>query len=227
MRRKKSRHRSNNKKFGNLWLITAVILVLFIAGLYYLKDHSHRRPEYHPDKEKTEKSESKFKGVSNQTESVAPANSQPQFDFYNMLSQPQHANNPNNNNNNSSGNSNSNNTIPAPMKSTNPLTSPTSSAKTNTKLQTQNQNATAKKPATITTTQYVLEIATLRDYNKVDEIKAELAINGFNVTTEKVKKGDAVEYRIKVGPYHSLKSAEDDQRRLRNNNMRSILVKAK
>lgn len=223
MRRKKSRRRSNSKKFGNLWLVTAVLVILFIAGLYYLQDHSHRRiePEHHLLKEKAQKSETKLKAEPQKTESVAPTSSQPQFDFYNMLSHPQNAKNPANNTT-TTGNSNHNQAIPAPN-------APVKGAKPSSKLQVPapTQKTTENKPATTPATQYVLQVASLRDYKKVDEIKAELAINGFNVTTEKIKKGDVIEYRINVGPYHSLKAAEADQRRLRANNMNGLLVKTK
>lgn len=232
MRRKKARRRSTSKKSSNLWLVTAVLIILFIAGLYYLKDHGKRRPtENAAIKEKTHEAKSKTKEIKN---TAAPTTSQPQFDFYNMLSEPQSGSNankstPTNSNSNKTSGS-SNNIIPPPSStSLKNATVPTSSPKSNVKLQapTETISKPENKKAVATNSKYILQVASLRDPQKVDELKAELTLNGFNVTTEKVTSNGAIEYRINVGPFTSLKSATADQRRLRRDGTASILVKIK
>jgi cell division protein FtsN len=72
---------------------------------------------------------------------------------------------------------------------------------------------------------YVLHIATLKNPQDVDHLKAELTLLGFDVALQTTPiKGESWT-RIEVGPYTSLADAQADQDRLRKNSISSILAK--
>jgi cell division protein FtsN len=75
-------------------------------------------------------------------------------------------------------------------------------------------------------TQYFLQIATFKNYTAADQLRAKLALLGFDVYIDKIKsKGDTVLNRINVGPYFSYKTAKQDQQRLKENNISGMLRK--
>jgi hypothetical protein len=55
--------------------------------------------------------------------------------------------------------------------------------------------------------QYQLEIVNTSDFNTVDETKASLALLGFEVTINSVKKENKIWYKVLTGPYSDQKSA--------------------
>lgn len=80
------------------------------------------------------------------------------------------------------------------------------------------------KPSIENKTQYFLQIATFKNYAAADHLRAKLALLGFDVYIDKIKsKGDTVLNRINVGPYLFYKSAKQDQQRLNENNINSVL----
>jgi|GEM_PF-2628897 len=87
-----------------------------------------------------------------------------------------------------------------------------------------NEKVNIPKSHTENKTQYFLQIATFKNYTAADQLRAKLALLGFDVYIDKIKsKGDTVLNRINVGPYFSYKAAKQDQQRLNGNNIRSIL----
>ncbi|MCK4869760.1 MAG: SPOR domain-containing protein, partial [Gammaproteobacteria bacterium] len=75
--------------------------------------------------------------------------------------------------------------------------------------------------------QYVLQIAVVKKFAEADRLKAELALLGFDAFVTKVKSRGGEINRVLVGPYFSKKAAVIDQRRLMQNQIKSILHKEK
>ena len=82
-----------------------------------------------------------------------------------------------------------------------------------------------KNPHITPPLQYILHIATLKNPQDVDHLKAELTLLGFDVALQAAPSKSESWTRVEVGPYTSLADAQADQDRLRKNNISSILAK--
>lgn len=81
----------------------------------------------------------------------------------------------------------------------------------------------SRKALAIKSTRYVLQIAALKNMNVADKMRAELTLLGFAVNITSVNANNQVWYRVVIGPYDSLKSAENVQLNLKKNNIHSLL----
>jgi cell division protein FtsN len=83
-----------------------------------------------------------------------------------------------------------------------------------------NKNSSSAQPIS-----YVLHVASLKNENDADRLKAELTLLGFDVTLQTTTVNGTAWIRVEVGPYTSLTDAQADQERLRKNSISSALVK--
>ncbi len=72
---------------------------------------------------------------------------------------------------------------------------------------------------------YLLQAGSFRRYSEADAVKARLALMGLQASIQKVKVGDSVYHRVRVGPFSSFAQAERAQRRLRQASVDSLLMK--
>ncbi len=56
-------------------------------------------------------------------------------------------------------------------------------------------------------------------------MRAQLALQGIEANIKEIQKGGATAYRVWLGPYTTLKSAQKQQRRLQASQIKSALVK--
>ena len=88
-------------------------------------------------------------------------------------------------------------------------------------------NARPVQPVIKPTDQYMLQVASVKQYTDADRLKAELTLLGFNVFIQKYKAGKITLNRVNIGPYASTQAAKLDQNRLRQNKINSLLLKVK
>jgi cell division protein FtsN len=73
--------------------------------------------------------------------------------------------------------------------------------------------------------QYALQVSSVQNPIDADHLRAELSLLGFDVYIEKTKITDKIWNRVNIGPYFSPQAAKTDQKRLAENNIKSILKK--
>lgn len=219
-RRKSKRYAASSASsgpfLGMVWLVFGLLAGLLIATVFYLKQqhklsldsakpHSISHPHMHAVQEQA-----------------------PQFDFYHILP-----------------NSKKEATL-APMEKEKapkvtlqePEMKPTQSTGNASLENTQTENsaiqtaAIEKTPTENTPTQavaeekhYMVQIASVRSYQDADKLKAQLSLMGFAVTIQKINSGDIILNRVVIGPYDTLAAAQEQQKRLRENAITSIVVK--
>lgn len=86
------------------------------------------------------------------------------------------------------------------------------------------------KPATTSATsskesQYVLQVAATSKMSDVDALKAQLSFMGFSVSVQPFVHNGVTWYRVKVGPFPSLESAQKARQTLTNNRLSGILIR--
>jgi cell division protein FtsN len=187
---KKRGNQSNNNGLGSLWAVTAVLVLLFIAALFYLKHHS-TATTHKPAKKITA-----HKTLPQPQESKVKSK-KPQFDFYTILPQSKVGTEV----------TRKSVTPPPALMPKAEISKPVSSS------------------ATKTSTHYLLQVASVKDYKDADSMKAQLTLLGFDVNIQKVKLGNKVMNRVTLGPYNSLHDAQEDQQRLRKNKVNGMLLK--
>jgi cell division protein FtsN len=153
--------------FSKLWVITLLLIVSFVAGLFYLEKQT--KTTHHRTHPTTIKAESK-----------------PKFDFYTVLPQTK------------------------PEVSINNITS--------THIPPPNNSTSANN-------KYLLQVAAVKAFTDADKLKAQLILQGFDVSIQKIKIGDTVWHRVNVGPFNTLGLAQTNQANLRKLNINSILLK--
>ncbi|HHB12543.1 MAG TPA: SPOR domain-containing protein [Chromatiales bacterium] len=72
---------------------------------------------------------------------------------------------------------------------------------------------------------YILQAGSFKRYGEADALKARLALMGLHASIQKVKVGETVYHRVRVGPFPSFAQAEQAQRRLRQASVDSLLMK--
>ncbi len=75
---------------------------------------------------------------------------------------------------------------------------------------------------------YILQVASFKEYEMADALKAKLAISGIKsgIQTVTIKNG-ATWHRVRVGPIHELPRLHEIQLQLQKNNIEFILLKLK
>lgn len=190
----KKRGKQQSNGLGSLWAVTAVLVLLFIAALFYLKHHST------PIRHKPAKKITATKTLP-QPQASKTVSKKPQFDFYTILPQSKVG----------TGVTRKSVTPPPALTPKAGVSNPAPAA--------------ANKP--VTSTRYLLQVASVKEYKDADSMKAQLTLLGFDVNIQKVKLGNKIMNRVTLGPYHSLHIAQEDQQRLRENKVNSILLKLK
>ncbi|QLH42109.1 MAG: hypothetical protein HWD59_04865 [Coxiellaceae bacterium] len=165
--RQRRRQQRSQASFSAWWLVTGALVLLFIAGLYYLKQNSIKLT--HQNQDKTEKSsrhastrDKQDKKAKEPAKTAAAQPVKPQFDFYTVLPESK-VEVPKN--------------LPANKPNSSPLTKPKPPAAP------APSTATDTKPAQsapIPITNYVLQIAAVKDATEADRLKAELTLQGFS-----------------------------------------------
>jgi cell division protein FtsN len=93
------------------------------------------------------------------------------------------------------------------------------------------ESKTSNKTKTTSTTakeNYILQAGSFRNPDQADRLKAKLALQGIVANVQSVKiNNDDTWYRVRIGPLHSIKTLNQTRRRLRENNIASIVVKEK
>lgn len=73
---------------------------------------------------------------------------------------------------------------------------------------------------------FILQIASFQDFNDADQAKAQLALQGVQATIQRVViNGQDVWHRVHVGPYASLKDAQQMRARLTRLGVNAIVLK--
>jgi cell division protein FtsN len=72
---------------------------------------------------------------------------------------------------------------------------------------------------------YLLQVASVKDYSEADRLKAQLSMLGFNVSIQKTTVNGQAWNRVYVGPFSSKQQALEKQQNLRENNVSSMMIK--
>jgi len=75
-------------------------------------------------------------------------------------------------------------------------------------------------------TKYVLQVASLKNASVADKLRAELTLLGFSVNVTANQAANHTWYRVIIGPYNSIKLAQNDQLRLKQNKINALLKQA-
>lgn len=91
------------------------------------------------------------------------------------------------------------------------------------------KQATKKTPnANRESIRYTLQAGSFRNPQQADRLKAELALQGIVANIQPVKINDHdTWYRVRIGPMHDIATLNRTRKRLRENNIASIVVKEK
>jgi cell division protein FtsN len=72
--------------------------------------------------------------------------------------------------------------------------------------------------------QYLVQVGLFRKSNQADELKANLALQGFSPTIQKITAQDGAWFRVTVGPYSSESLAQKQKSRLEKYRIHAVLV---
>lgn len=73
--------------------------------------------------------------------------------------------------------------------------------------------------------EYILQVASVNKFQDADRLRAQLLLLGFEVFINKSRSGNMTWHRVNIGPFKSLKEAEQKQDALRKNEINSMLLK--
>lgn len=85
--------------------------------------------------------------------------------------------------------------------------------------------AKAESATTSKTGHFLLQVASVKNYAEADRYKAQLSMLGFDVNIQKYMFNGQVWHRVNIGPFASRQTALEQQGRLKENGISSILVK--
>lgn len=75
------------------------------------------------------------------------------------------------------------------------------------------------------TTSYVIQLGIFKDFTAADQLKAQLAMQGIEAKIKNIKKSNTVYYRVWIGPYTNHSDATNKQQDLKNNQIKSSVIK--
>ena len=75
--------------------------------------------------------------------------------------------------------------------------------------------------------EYVLQVGSFKSSEEADSLKAQLALMGIETNIEVVKVNTINWHRVRIGPSKDIDQLQTTQKRLRTNNMDSILLKVR
>lgn len=184
---------------GWVWLVSGVLIGLFVAGLVYLSQYAKTLPADAPtatrqkvEPKKTNTADIKAELIKSRREVARELTKAAltKFDFYTILPDLE---------------------VVIPESET---LSPDSH---------QESGEASKKQGT-----YLLQAGSFRKSEQADSLKARLALLGFDVSVETVTiKDNETWHRVRIGPYTDVSALESARSRLRRNDVYTILVKLK
>lgn len=160
-KRKSKRQHKKSAPLG-LWLVSSVLIAVFVGGLVYLKQH--------------EQSITQTVRVAKQkaAKKLAQKPEQPRFEFYNVLP--------------------------------------------NMQVNVDHTEAPSQPSG-----QYILQVASVKNVNDADRLKAQLTLLGFDVHISEFKTKTGTFNRVSLGPYDNVGKAESARERLAKNQYQSII----
>ena len=88
--------------------------------------------------------------------------------------------------------------------------------------------STNKTSSTKTRANFILQAGSFRNPEQADRLRAKLALQGIVANIQSVKiNNDDTWYRVRIGPLDDIKTLNQTRKRLRANNIASIVVKEK
>jgi len=95
------------------------------------------------------------------------------------------------------------------------------------KLNDENNKSVKTKPVATakTATHYTLQLGIFKNYNDADQLKAQMVLQGFEVSIKNFKKENNTLYRVYMGSYPSFASAKKQQHLLEENQIKSKITK--
>ncbi|MBX9586212.1 MAG: SPOR domain-containing protein [Gammaproteobacteria bacterium] len=82
------------------------------------------------------------------------------------------------------------------------------------------------EPKVFSNNQYQLQIASMKQFEDADHLKAQLILQGYKASISKQIRHGSTRYRVIVGPFGSSKAAMTHQQTLKKNGISSILLPA-
>lgn len=76
-----------------------------------------------------------------------------------------------------------------------------------------------------TQSEFILQVASVKQYQDADRLRAQLLLLGYEVFISKSESGKIPWYRVNLGPFTTLNMAEKKQDELRKNHVDSLLLK--
>jgi len=73
---------------------------------------------------------------------------------------------------------------------------------------------------------YVMQAGAYPSFQEADQLRAKLALMGFESKIEKAKVGDSVSFRVKMGPYTQMTSVDIIKKRLKKNGIDAIVTES-
>jgi cell division protein FtsN len=222
--RSKKKKRSGGNKHAGTWIVAVVLIVAFGYGLYWLSTHRGARLNKVPAITTSKKV------APPSTTAAAPQPPKIKFEFYNLLSK-EKVSVPTGSSSTQvppvvPGNSPSKVKIPAPFAPAKKPVSAPPVSKPAAKVAAKPSPAPIA-PAPATSDSYIVQIASVKNYNDADQMKANLTLAGFNMQLEKSNVAGTTWYRVQAGPYNSLAAATAAQSSLRKQNYNAIVKKIK
>lgn len=228
--------------FGKWWIIIGIFVVFFLGILGYLKQRTPLSYRHFSTNVLEQSSQNQNKP----SRMVAKNNLPPrhaQFEFYDMSPSPRSHINRNiiATNPMSSSKTLSNSAVgslaqPAPSSISAPLTSKIESEKSSTSPSTlsvlpnsrQPLRASASQASTLSAPEvsnhFSLQVASFRNFQEADKLKAQLTLLGFKAQTLEVMISGVQWVRVQVGPFNHEKTAKQAQILLRQHHYSSVLV---
>jgi cell division protein FtsN len=212
-------YRQSRIKHGRIWLMLALTLILFILGLFAAIPH-HK-------KQVTRQMEVKLKQKILKIPISTPQPSEPKFDFYNILAQDDSSSKETAISTKDTSSVNANKGIAVP------ISSPFKNTQENTPNAQPEQVAIAevKKQINqelkqIANESYFLELGKFQDAQQAEQQQAQALLKGFNVHSTLRRVNGKKSYWLFMGPYRARSMAAEQQARLREVGIQSILLKA-
>lgn len=74
---------------------------------------------------------------------------------------------------------------------------------------------------------YILQVGSFKQHEQADQLKAHLALKGITANIQSVRINDDTWHRVRIGPLRDLKTLNQTNRRLKENDFNAIVVKSR
>ena len=195
--------KGNNRKDGSpawAWLVTGLLVGLFVAFLVYLQNQQSGEQSPQADSRNRD-----ARSVRPQEEKEIPPPPKPRFDFYTILPEME---------------------IPVPDEGEEDNAD--SGGHTDSRNdETEKDTPTRDKPKLSPGETYVLQVGAFRQYEEADRFKARLALLGFESHIQTVEIDGTNWHRVRIGPYSDVDRVREIQQKLKQNAIDVLLLKMK